>query len=217
MRCHRVELKIHTTGHHPPASVAVPITPHVQPSSSSAMHNNSGLRAPTRRSHSTNTLPNPEISTTNVGRRSSKQNPRLSAPLLGTLQPLHLDVSPVVISSSQSSTGPSDYSSDDEQKDRSAALINNADPQRRVWHDILPSGAPDSDYDSSAGLPNDGDAEAIVWKYAGLKKEDFLAIQEKLVGAAIARRDTTPHHVRSLRRRSTPHHTPASRRRQPNY
>ncbi|KAJ7489857.1 hypothetical protein B0H11DRAFT_2010682 [Mycena galericulata] len=167
---------------------------------------NRGLRSPTPtqatgRSPTTGTISNFEISSRNGSRRTSKQNPPSSPFTLGPFQPLVF--SPIANSSRSSleSAGSSYHSWDGEQKDRSAALFSDVDPQRPVWHNILSIDEPHSDTSNSS--PDDWEAEDIVMKYAGLKKVDFLAMQEKLVGAAIAKTmaPDIQHRVPSLRRR----------------
>ncbi|KAJ6546531.1 hypothetical protein DFH09DRAFT_1171276 [Mycena vulgaris] len=142
-----------------------------------AMGTNRGLRSPTP----TQVAGRSPTSTTskNGSRRSSKQNTPLRFRL---------------------SAGSSYHSWDGEQKDRSAALFSDVDPQRPLWHDLTSS---QSNSDTSTSSPDDWEAEDIIMKYAGLKKVDFLAMQEKLVGAAIAKTMSpdTQHRAPSLRRR----------------
>ncbi|KAJ7738526.1 hypothetical protein DFH07DRAFT_841111 [Mycena maculata] len=174
---------------------------------SPVMSTNRVLRSPTPtqvsgRSPTTGAFSNFDVSSRNGSRRSSKQNAPSSPFTLGPFQPLIF--SPIANSSRSSleSAGSSYHSWDGEQKDRSAALFSDVDPQRPVWHDIVSPGEPHSS-DTSNSSPDDWEAEDIIMKYAGLKKADFLAIQEKLVGAAIAKTMTPEiqHRTPSLRRR----------------
>ncbi|KAJ7219133.1 hypothetical protein GGX14DRAFT_590195 [Mycena pura] len=166
---------------------------------------NKGLRSPTPtqiagRSPTTGTFSNIDVSSKNSSRRSSKQNAPSTAFTLGPFQPLF---SPIASSSRSSleSAGSSYHSWDGDQKDRSAALFADVDVQRPLWHELPSTGQPDS------GSPNSSsegwEAEDIVMKAAGLKKHDFLAMQEKLVGVATAKTATpdAQHRSPSLRRR----------------
>lgn len=140
--------------------------------------------------------PNFDTSSRNGSRRSSKQHAPSPPFSLGPYPPLF---SPIANSSRSSleSAGSSYHSWDTDAKDRSAALLTDVDAQQPVWHDIpVPEQAT-----SVAG--DEWEAEDIIERYAGLQKADFHAIQEKLVGFAIAKtsapdvRDRAP----SLRRR----------------
>ncbi|KAJ6496532.1 hypothetical protein C8R47DRAFT_1114440 [Mycena vitilis] len=170
------------------------------------MSTNRVLRSPTPtqitgRSPITGSLSSFDPSPKNGSRRSSKQNSPSSPFTLGPFQPLVF--SPIASSSRSSleSTGSSYHSWDGDHKDRSAALFSEVDPQRPLWHEITPNGQPA--YDTPNSSPDDWEAEDIIMKYAGLKNVDFLAIQEKLVGAAIAKTMTpdVQHRAPSLRRR----------------
>ncbi|KAJ7273564.1 hypothetical protein B0H12DRAFT_1090007 [Mycena haematopus] len=149
----------------------------------------------------TGSLSNFEISSKNGSRRSSKQNTPSTPFTLGPFQPLVF--SPIANSSRSSleSAGSSYHSWDGEHKDRTAALFSNIDPQRPLWHEISSNSQPN--YETPNSSPDDWEAEDIIMKYAGLKKDDFLAIQDKLIGAAIAKTMTPDIHHRapSLRRR----------------
>ncbi|CAK5277758.1 unnamed protein product [Mycena citricolor] len=113
-------------------------------------------------------------------RRSSKQNRPSSPFTLTPFQPLIF--SPVANSSRSSleSVGSSYHSWNGDDKDRSTLFFADPEPQRGAWHDIaLPS-----QLNSDGSNADDGEAEDMVLKYAGLKNIDFVAIQEKLVSAA---------------------------------
>ncbi|KAK0199215.1 hypothetical protein DFS33DRAFT_1388913 [Desarmillaria ectypa] len=107
------------------------------------------------------------MSPRNGSRRSSRQNGTSSR-------------------SSLESAGSSYHSWEGDYKENTMSLFNDTDPQQPAWHDVYVS-----DQSSSitpGGSPNDEwDAEEIIRRYAGLKKADFLAIQEKLVGVAVAK------------------------------
>ncbi|KAJ7172629.1 hypothetical protein C8R46DRAFT_1086659 [Mycena filopes] len=142
-----------------------------------------------------------EISSKNGSRRSSRQNAPSSPFTLGPYPPLVF--SPIASSSRSSleSAGSSYHSWDGEHKDRTAALFSEADPQRPLWHELPLTDQ--SNYDTPLSSPDDWEAEDIIMKYAGLKKGDFLQMQDKLVGAAIAKTMTPDiqHRAPSLRRR----------------
>ncbi|KAK7014989.1 hypothetical protein R3P38DRAFT_2998808 [Favolaschia claudopus] len=164
------------------------------------------LRSPTPtqvtgRSPTGGSLSNFELSSRNGSRRSSKQNTPSTPFTLGPFQPIVF--SPIANSSRSSleSAGSSYHSWDGEHKDRTAALFSDADPQRPVWHEI-PSTS-QLNYETPNSSPGDWEAEDVIMRYAGLKQDDFVAIQDKLVGAANAK-TTTPdvhHRAPSLRRR----------------
>lgn len=148
------------------------------------------------------TFPNYEASSRNGSRRSSKQNPPSSPFSTGPFPPFVF--SPIANSSRSSleSAGSSYHSWDGEVKDRSAALFNDVDPQQSAWHEL--SGSDKSSSATPGSSPDEvWDAEDIIARYAGLKKTDFLAIQEKLVGVAIAKSSApeTRDRTNSLRRR----------------
>ncbi|KAF7338419.1 hypothetical protein MVEN_02067700 [Mycena venus] len=173
---------------------------------SPVMGTNRVLRSPTPtqvagRSPTSGSLSNFELSSKNGSRRSSKQNTPSTPFTLGPFQSLVF--SPIANSSRSSleSAGSSYHSWDGEHKDRTAALFSDADPQRPLWHEISSNGQPN--YETPNSSPDDWEAEDIIMKYAGLKKDDFLAIQDKLVGAAVAKTMAPDVHHRapSLRRR----------------
>jgi serine/arginine repetitive matrix protein 2 len=74
-----------------------------------------------------------------------------------------------------------------------------SDRQQSPWHDLSTS----TDKTSPASSEDACDAEDIIGQYAGLTKNDFVAIQEKLVSAAMAKFISPPvrDRVPSLRRR----------------
>ncbi|KAJ6455728.1 hypothetical protein C8R45DRAFT_585902 [Mycena sanguinolenta] len=166
------------------------------------------LRSPTPtqvtgRSPTTGSPSNFEISSKNGSRRSSKQNTASTPFTLGPFQPLVF--SPIANSSRSSleSAGSSYHSWDGDHKDRTAALFSDVDPQRPLWHEISSNNP--LNYETPNSSPDDWEAEDLIMKYAGLKKDDFVAIQDKLIGAAIAKTMTPDIH----------HRTPSLRRRRP--
>ncbi|KAK0210577.1 hypothetical protein DFS33DRAFT_1483647 [Desarmillaria ectypa] len=126
------------------------------------------------------------MSPRNGSRRSSRQNGTSNPFNFGPNNPLVF--SPIASSSRSSleSAGSSYHSWEGDYKENTMSLFNDTDPQQPAWHDVYVS-----DQSSSitpGGSPNDEwDAEEIIRRYAGLKKADFLAIQEKLVGVAVAK------------------------------
>ncbi|KAF8894697.1 hypothetical protein BD779DRAFT_1669167 [Infundibulicybe gibba] len=185
------------------AHMALPLTN----TTSTPPNGNRTTRSPTptqsvSRSPTSPTFSNFEQSSKNGSRRSSKQTTPSSQFNLGPYPSLMF--SPIANSSRSSleSAGSSYHSWDGDHKDRFTNLFSDTDMSQPAWHDI-----PYSDKSSSAtpgGSPEDEfDAESIIAQYAGLKKADFLAIQEKLVSVAIAKTSTPDirDRVPSLRRR----------------
>jgi len=144
-----------------------------------------------------------DLASRNGSRRSSKQNAPSSPFSQSLFHPLVF--SPIANSSRSSleSAGSSYHSWDGEQhKDRIHSLFSDVDPQQPAWHDI--SYTDKSSSATPGGSQDDGwDAEDIIGRYAGLTRPDFLAIQEKLVGVAIAKTATPDigNRAPSLRRR----------------
>ena len=135
-----------------------------------------------------------------MSRRSSKHH---SSYTFSLGQPNALLFSPLVNSSRSSleSAGSSYHSWDeDHKKDRLYGLFSSLDPDSSPWHDI----SPDKSGTSTAGTsPYEGtEVEDAVRREVGLSKGDFVAIQDKLVGAALTKA-ATPENRRpgSLRKR----------------
>jgi len=164
------------------------------------------IRSPTPTSNTTRsptspTFPNYDMSH-NSSPRTSKQNAPSSPFSFPPSQPLVF--SPVANSSRSSleSAGSSYHSGDGHHKDRVLNLFNEIESSQSIWHEGI---ATDN---SSSATPGDSqydswDAEAVIGRFAGLTKSDFMAIQEKLVGAAFAKTVTPDNRDRapSLRRR----------------
>ncbi|KAK2460598.1 hypothetical protein APHAL10511_007068 [Amanita phalloides] len=138
-----------------------------------------------------------DISPRNGSKRSSRQN---------TSSPFHFDhfaplvLLPVVNSSRSSleSTG-SSYHSWDAEKDHALSIFFDTDTQQPAWHDLSPDRI--NSFVSSGSVDEDEwDPEEIIGRYAGLKKSDFRAMQEKLVCLSIAREDARER-APSIRRR----------------
>ncbi|KAJ8522916.1 hypothetical protein ONZ45_g585 [Pleurotus djamor] len=78
------------------------------------------------------------------------------------------------------------------------SIFSDVDPLQPSWHDFP------EDSSVAAGYSDDDlNTEDIIARYAGLNKSDFMAIQEKLVNAALAKSapPETRERVPSLRRR----------------
>lgn len=133
----------------------------------------------------------------NNSRRSSRQNGVISPSFFGSSNPLMF--SPMANSSRSSlDSAGSSYHSWDVDKERGLTLADSVDSHTPAWHDVY-SGA-----GTLGGSPDDTwDCEETIARFAGLTKADFVAIQEKLVGAAIAKTITPDprERVPSLRRR----------------
>lgn len=190
-----------TFGSSPPSGQSVPERP---PSTISRVDIGSPIGSPSRAlrsptptqaSPSSPTSPNIDSLSRSNSKRSSKQNTSSSPFSLGPYPPLVF--SPIANSSRSSfeSAGSSYHSWEDERhRDRSLALFSDGDSQQPPWFNIsTPEQAPDDEWD----------AEDIISRYAGLKKSDFMAIQDKLVTVAIAKTATpdTRDRAPSLRRR----------------
>ncbi|KAK0459548.1 uncharacterized protein EV420DRAFT_272427 [Desarmillaria tabescens] len=148
------------------------------------------VRSPTptqgTRSPASPTFSGGGMSPRNGSRRSSRQNGTSNPFNFGPNNPLVF--SPIASSSRSSleSAGSSYHSWEGDYKENSMSLFNDTDPQQPAWHDVYVSDQSTSITPGSS--PNDEwDAEEIIRRYAGLKKADFLAIQEKLVGVAVAK------------------------------
>ncbi|TFK72178.1 hypothetical protein BDN72DRAFT_792778 [Pluteus cervinus] len=151
------------------------------------------------------TSPTFDLSTSskNGHKRSSKQGSTSSPFSSAAFNSLMF--SPIANSSRSSleSAGSSYHSTDGENKDRMLGLF--ADPeqqQQSMWHDVPASDK--SFWANGASVGDDTwDPEDVVTRYAGLKKSDFMAIQEKLVSVALAKNNSTDSRDRapSLRRR----------------
>ncbi|KAF9246121.1 hypothetical protein BU15DRAFT_84928 [Melanogaster broomeanus] len=132
--------------------------------------------------------------------RSSQQH--FKSPTNHSYGVSQLSLTPISSSSRSSleSTGSSYHSWDPSQKNSTALDIFNGDAGDRQspWHefDKSSSATPGSSQD-------DCDFEDVIRRYAGLLKSDFVAIQDKLVGAALhkATLPDTRERANSLRRR----------------
>ncbi|KNZ75470.1 hypothetical protein J132_02803, partial [Termitomyces sp. J132] len=120
----------------------------------------------------------PNFSNSTSSQRSSQPHaPSTSVP--------PLVFSPLVNSSHSSlgSEGSSYHSSDDGDEDRSSLLFHDPDTHPSVWHDLsspptsVPADSPDESWNP----------EDVVARATGLKRTDFIAIQEKLLNAKDAK------------------------------
>lgn len=125
------------------------------------------------------------ISSKNGTKRSLKQNSPSSPFNPGLIPPLVFSSLANSSRSSLASDG-SSYHSWDGDKDNTLTLFTETDVPQPAWHDLSLS-----DKSSSAtpggSVDDDWDAEEIVRRQAGLRKSDFIAIQAKLVSAAMAK------------------------------
>ncbi|RDB24281.1 hypothetical protein Hypma_008730 [Hypsizygus marmoreus] len=133
------------------------------------------------RSPASSTFADASMSSKSGGKRSSKQNTPSNLFNLGPIPPL---VFSPLANSSRSSLESAGSSYHSEEKDYTLSLFTDDEVPKPVWHDLSVSEK------SSSATPGDSpeddwDPEEIVAQYAGLKKSDFLAIQEKLVNASI--------------------------------
>lgn len=152
---------------------------------------------PTHNSPRSPAFPSIEISPRNGSKRSSRQN--TSSPFLfGQYPPLVF--LPVVNSSrsSMESLG-SSYHSWEGDKDKCLSIFSDADTQQPAWHDIHLERV-NSIISSESVDDDEWDPEEVIGRYAGLKKSDFKAMQEKLVSLSTARGDARER-APSIRRR----------------
>lgn len=143
-----------------------------------------------------------DFSSNTVSRRTSRQTAPSSPFNLGSAHPLNFSPRPNSSRSSITSVG-SSYHSDDgtHKKIRDFGLFSDGDTRSPPWHEVSSTeknstATHDDSQDSS-------EAEDIINRFAGLTKLDFVAIQKKLVGAAVAKAATPDprERVPSLRRR----------------
>jgi len=147
------------------------------------------------------TFSNFDISLRNGGgsRRSSRQNPPSSPFNISSFSPLGFAPRANSSRSSLDSVGSSFHSWDE--PDKVLGIFSDSKDQPVVWHDF------DRDRTSSAtpsgGSPDEEewDAEEIIQRYAGLKKSDIAAVQEKLVTAAFAKIANSDRAPSAMRRR----------------
>ncbi|KAF8843621.1 hypothetical protein BDN67DRAFT_964101 [Paxillus ammoniavirescens] len=158
------------------------------------------FRSPTptqSRTAASPTIPSSDSVSTTI--RSSKQHFKPSSNhLYGVSQ---VSLSPIGNSSRSSleSTSSSYHSWDPSQKKPAVFdILNSGEDTQPTWHalDKSSSATPGSSQD-------DFDFEDIIRRYAGLTKSDFVAIQDKLVGAALHKSNLpdTRERANSLRRR----------------
>ncbi|KAF8188401.1 hypothetical protein BJ912DRAFT_401756 [Pholiota molesta] len=149
------------------------------------------------------TFSNFDLSARNGSRRSSRQNPPSSPFNLNTFPSLGYSPRANSSRSSLESLGSSFHSWDE--TDKVLKLFSDStEPQPVAWHEF------DKNQSNSA-ITGDGstdedewDPEEIIQRYAGLKKADIAAVQEKLVTAAfikIANTDPRDRAPSALRRR----------------
>ncbi|KAH9483993.1 hypothetical protein JR316_0003471 [Psilocybe cubensis] len=144
-----------------------------------------------------------DLSPRNISRRSSRQNPPSSPFNIGPFPSLGLSPRANSSRSSLNSVGSSFHSWDE--PDKVFSVFSDAKDQQAIaWHDL--------DKELNSILPGQGsldddewDPEEIIERYAGLKKADIAAVQEKLVAAAFAKiantdpRDRAPSALRRRR------------------
>jgi serine/arginine repetitive matrix protein 2 len=121
---------------------------------------------------------------------TSWQNAPSSQLNLGPAHPLTFSPRPNSSQSSVASMG-SSYHSDDglHKKDHNFDLFSDRDTQYSPWHRVSSTEktSPVTHEDSQ----DPSEAKDILKKHAGLTKSDFIAIQEKLVGAGLAKAATS--------------------------
>lgn len=166
--------------------------------SSSTLPSPKTFQAPTGTQNGSRSPTSPDLSPANGSRRSSRQNPPSSPFALSSFPPLMF--SPIASSSRSSleSAGSSYHSWEGEPKDRTYNLFHDTETRQASWHEI--SSSDQSPSTTPAASPGEEwEAEEVITRYAGLNKSDFMAIQGRLVGAALAK--NSPDRTPSIRRR----------------
>jgi serine/arginine repetitive matrix protein 2 len=152
-----------------------------------------GLRSPTPTQHPSSS---PAFSEPDLGRGSRRGSQQaMTSPF--TLNQSQLVLSPLANSSRSSleSAGSSYHTWEADKQDRTIPLIAALESQPPAWHDL-------SNTPGSLSSGPDGDVEVIVQQHSGLKKNDFVAIQERLLFAAKLKAEVSePQRRNSLRRR----------------
>lgn len=166
-----------------------------------------GHRSPTPTQNAPRSTTSPAFSNydtppRNGSRRSSKQNTPSSAYNIA-YPALSFSPRPNSSRSSLESAGSSFHSWDGE-KDRAINIFSDIG-QHPAWHDITFSDKSSTPGGSGSSPEDEWDAEDVIKRYAGLKKADFHAVQEKLFGVAVAKaanpdpRDRAPSALRRRR------------------
>jgi len=175
-----------------------------QPSSSgndigSSALGNAALRSSTPTQYPPRSSASPVFSEPDLGRSSRRNSRQATASPFALNQSQTLILSPIANSSRSSleSAGSSYHTWEADKQDRTLPLITTLEPQSPAWHDLSSDSAGDI---SSAA---DGDVEEIVQQYSGLNKNDFVAIQERLLFAAKVKAEAPESRERrnSLRKR----------------
>jgi serine/arginine repetitive matrix protein 2 len=164
----------------------------------SSQPGSAGLRSPTPTQY-----PSPSRSSTppafsepdhgRGSRRGSRQT--MTSPF--TLNQSQLVLSPLANSSRSSleSAGSSYHTWEADKQDRTIPLVAALESQPPAWHDL-------SNTANGISSGPGGDVEVIVQQHSGLKKNDFFAIQERLLFAAKLKAEVSePQRRNSLRRR----------------
>jgi hypothetical protein len=163
----------------------------------SSQPGSTGLRSPTPTQYpSPRSSTPPAFSEPDLG-RGSRRGSRQTMTSPFTLNQSQLVLSPLANSSRSSleSAGSSYHTWEADKQDRTIPLVAALESQPPAWHDLS---------NTARGLSSgpDGDVEVIVQQHSGLKKNDFVAIQERLLFAAKLKAEVSePQRRNSLRRR----------------
>ena len=154
-----------------------------------------GLRSPTPTQYPSRSSTPPALSEPDPVRSSRRgSHQAMTSPF--SLNQSQLVLSPLANSSRSSleSAGSSYHTWEADKQDRIIPLVAALESQPPSWHDLS---------NTAGGLPGpDGDVEGIVQQHSGLKKNDFVAIQERLLIAAKLKAEVSePQRRNSLRRR----------------
>ena len=150
-----------------------------------------GLRSPTPTQYPSRSSTPPAFSEPDLSRSSRRgSHQAMASPF--SLNQSQLVLSPLANSSRSSleSAGSSYHTWEADKQDRTIPLVAALESQPPAWHDLSNTAGPD------------GDVEVIVQQHSGLKKNDFVAIQERLLFAAKLKAEVPePQRRNSLRRR----------------
>src|SRR6266403_1531794 len=156
------------------------------------------LKSPTPTQYPSRTSTPPAFSEPDLGRSSQRSSHQAVTSPFSLNQSQTLVLSPLANSSRSSleSAGSSYRTWEADKQDRTIPLVATIEPQPPAWHDLS---------NTAGGLPSgpNGDVEEIVQEHSGLNKNDFIAIQERLLFAAKLKAEVSEPRERrnSLRRR----------------
>ncbi len=155
------------------------------------------LRSPTPTQYPSRSFTSPAFSEPDLGRSSRRGSQQaIASPF--SLNQSQLVLSPLANSSRSSleSAGSSYHTWEADKQDRTIPLVAALEPRPPAWHDL-------SNTASELSSGANGNVEGIVQQHSGLNKNDFVAIQQRLLFAAKLKAEVSEPRERrnSLRRR----------------